>query len=539
MFNKIYLKDSNLRPHLEAPLLKEREKFVSHIAQRGYCLRYQQMVAEYLLFAVRYLGLKDEDHSPVNLSSIWEMGQAFRQARLISTRRKNFNSDVDTKYTDQMFYTVTWLKEIDMLDHLYCDSNVILNKLMVKDYYRLKYLSAPLLNERESYLKQLLTEGYCLKTTIREAAEMQLVIIEMLNLTTARPIHISEIDSAFSKWDSLNRGHHCAHSEKARKQFYNVAFAWLHHAGMLKGKSNTVYEKDKIDDYCQWLHHEKGLTSETISGRMAELYHLTEYLHKIGESVESCSPSIIDGYLSHRSNEGCNRRSIASIVTCLRDFFRYAAIRQWTITDFSNTIHGPRLFSHENIPYAPDWEVVEKLVEYYDGTDATSIRNRAIILLLVVYGLRTTEVAELRLGDIDWINDTIVINHKKRGRSLSYPLLPEVGNAIVKYLRNVRRNDWNDRHLFLTMTAPIRGINRDIIYMIVANAYKGIGASAKHVGGHSLRHACASKLINSGLSLKTVSDVLGHRSLDSTRVYTKIDLASSSVVSDMNWEGLI
>ena len=68
MLNKIYLKDSNLRPHLEAPLLKEREKFVSHIAQRGYCLRYQQMVAEYLLFAVRYLGLKDEDHSPVNPS---------------------------------------------------------------------------------------------------------------------------------------------------------------------------------------------------------------------------------------------------------------------------------------------------------------------------------------------------------------------------------------------------------------------------------------------------------------------------------------
>ena len=142
---------------------------------------------------------------------------------------------------------------------------------------------------------------------------------------------------------------------------------------------------------------------------MAELYHLTEYLHKVGESVESCSPSIIDGYLSHRSNEGCNRRSIASVVTCLRDFFRYAAIRQWTITDFSNTIHGPRLFSHENIPYAPDWDVVEKLVEYYDNTDATSIRNRAIILLLVVYGLRTTEVAELRLGDIDWINDTIVV----------------------------------------------------------------------------------------------------------------------------------
>ena len=121
MFEKIYLKDSNLRPHLDAPFLKEREDFVSRMVGRGYCVRYQQMVASYLLFAVKYLGLKDNDRSPVALMPIWEMGQAYRQKRLASKRRKNSSPDVDTKYVDQIHYTITWLKEIGMLDEQYND----------------------------------------------------------------------------------------------------------------------------------------------------------------------------------------------------------------------------------------------------------------------------------------------------------------------------------------------------------------------------------------------------------------------------------
>ena len=539
MFDKIYLKGSNLRPHLEAPLLKEREQFVSRIANRGYCLRYQQMVAEYLLYAVQHLCLKDGDCTPVGLPAIWEMGQSYHRERLASKRRKNYAPDVDTKYKDQLFFTVTWLKEIGRLDSIYSDSDNILNQLMVKDFYRLKYLCAPLLTERLSYLRMMQNSGYSLRTTIREAAEMQLVVIEMLRLTQQRPVSIPEVHAAFEKWNSISRGHHCPNSEKARQQFYNIAFNWLRFAGMLIEEGKAVHEKDRIDNYCNWLRHEKGLSEETISGRELELSHLTDYLHFIGMSIESLTPIIIDGYIGQRSKDGCSRRSIASIVTCLRDFLHYASLCQWTPYDMSSSIHGPRLFPHETLPYAPDWDTVKRLVAYYDGKSPASIRNRAILLLLAVYGLRTSEVAELKLGDINWTDDTIVINHKKRGRSMLYPLFPEVGNAIVRYIKEVRRNDWNDRHLFLTMSAPLRGVNRGDIYMIVANAYKGIGAMAKHIGGHSLRHACASRLVNYGHPLKTVSDVLGHRSLDSTRTYAKLDLTSLSVVAEMNWEGLI
>lgn len=102
MFDKIYLKDTHLRPHLEAPLLKEREQFVSRIANRGYCIRYQQMVAAYLLYSVQYLDLEDEDLTPVSLTAIWEMGQSYRTKRLTSKRKRNYSPDVKTKFQDQL-----------------------------------------------------------------------------------------------------------------------------------------------------------------------------------------------------------------------------------------------------------------------------------------------------------------------------------------------------------------------------------------------------------------------------------------------------
>ncbi len=539
MFNKIYLRDSNLRPHLEAPFLQERERFVTHLADCGYCVRFLQEVSSYLLYAVQYLGLKDNDHTPVKVISVWKMGQAYHREKLANKRRKNYSPDVNTQYKKMLFYTISCLKDIGMLDELYFDSGIILNKIIVKDYYKLKHLSAPLLAERLSYLQHMQDVGYCLKGTIREAANMQLVIIEMLNLDTLRPVHVSEIKDACSKWNSINRGHHHANSPNSKRKFLTVAFKWLRYIGLLLEESKPIYEQNRITNYSLWLHQEKGFSEHTISRRKIELTHFTEYLNSVGKNIETISPAVIDGYIEQRGKEGCNRHSIAGITTILRDFLHYAFVCQWTPCDLSCSVHGPKLFSHEMLPYAPDWDVVKKLIAYYDGEDAFSIRNHAVLLLLAVYGLRSSEVAELKFGDIDWTNDTIVINHKKNGRSQLYPLFPEVGNAIVKYIREVRRNDWNDRHIFLTMAAPIRKLSSVGIYYIVARAYKGIGVSAKHYGGHTLRHACASKLINTGSSIKSVSDVLGHRSVESTRVYTRLDLSTLSLVANMNWEGLL
>ena len=448
--------------------------------------------------------------------------------------RRFFN----TRYKDLICNAVKWLRSIDMLDNLFYDTDCILNKLTKKCFYKVKYLGSPLLIERVSFLQHMHENGYS-QTTIRDAAEMQIIVMEMLNLTSLRPITTSEMYCGLDKWDSITRGNHQAHAPKGRRSFRTIATNWLRYTGMLVEETPIVVEQGKIDTYCSWLCDEKGLAEGTISVRKAELARMTNFLLSDGKSIESLCPVDIDSYLRQRSKDGCCRYTISNIVTILRDFFHYAYICKWNSCDLSCSIHGPRVFSHERLPYAPSWDDVVKLVAYYDGTSATAIRNKAVILLLTVYGLRTSEVSDIRLGDIDWTNDTITVNHKKGGRSMHYPLYPEVGNAIVRYLKESRRNDIDDRHLFLTMVPPYHGINRNNVYQIVSTAYKKAGISAKHIGGHSLRHACASNLVNSGHSLKSVADVLGHRSIDSTRAYTKLNLTSLSLVSDMNWEGLI
>ena len=87
--------------------------------------------------------------------------------------------------------------------------------------------------------------------------------------------------------------------------------------------------------------------------------------------------------------------------------------------------------------------------------------------------------------------------------------------------------------------APYHKLSRYSIYNIVATAYKRLGIVVKHIGGHSLRHAFASHLINNGETMKSISDILGHRSMNSTKTYAKVDLIGLSTVADMEWEGLL
>lgn len=144
-------------------------------------------------------------------------------------------------------------------------------------------------------------------------------------------------------------------------------------------------------------------------------------------------------------------------------------------------------------------------------------------MLFAVYGLRASEVANLRLDSIDWERDRIVVPRSKQRRSQVYPLTPTVGQAVIRYLKKVRLRCAR-RELFLKVLAPIGPLTPSSLYRIVASRIKRLGIEALRRGPHTLRHACAGRLLSEGLSLKEIGDHLGHRSLDSTRVYAKVDL---------------
>jgi integrase len=145
-------------------------------------------------------------------------------------------------------------------------------------------------------------------------------------------------------------------------------------------------------------------------------------------------------------------------------------------------------------------------------------------MLFAIYGLRASEVAGLRLEHLDWEHDQLHVPRAKRRETQVYPLLPSVRHALIRYLRKVRRRPSDHREVFLTLRPPFQPISTSGLYHVAAHRLKALGVRTAHHGPHSLRHACAARLVDDGVSLKEIGDHLGHRSMSATRTYTKVDL---------------
>ena len=153
--------------------------------------------------------------------------------------------------------------------------------------------------------------------------------------------------------------------------------------------------------------------------------------------------------------------------------------------------------------------------------------------------MRRSEVAGLKLQDIDWKNEQIYLRRAKRSKPQVFPLSKTVGEAILRYLKEVRPRHCKLKELFIIRRSPYKALAATNIYAIVNRRLKPLNLPIKHHGPHALRHACATHLINEGFTLKEISDHLGHQELETTRIYTKVDLVNLRKVADQNWEGLL
>jgi Site-specific recombinase XerD len=521
MIETLFKNPMKAKTHLLSPRLQERESFLKVMKQKGLCLRSLQMAADYLLFAVHTLDLND-NNGIVRLEDIVSSGEFWK----------------DKKSKFYVSTVVKWLYSNKMLDLRYCDNGIVFNSFSTKCHYRLRYLTYPLYQERLVYLEYLKDNGAAF-STLREHAETQLAIIDKLNIRDKRLVTKVEIEEAILKTKTDSERNHSTISAKWIKNFKSVAHDWLQYAKMLsEDNSSFPPEADLVSRYIQWAKEAKGLANPTLEGRERELLSFVTYVHQRNLSVRNLEIYDVDEYVGYRHNCGCGRRSLATIVTTLRDFAKYAYIRG-CCKNLAPGMRSPKQFSLETLPSAPSWETVNVLVKHYGTSDVRGKRNTAIISMMAIYGMRSSEVANLKLKDIDWDKELIYLHRAKRGGLQSFPLMPEVGNLIADYLRNGRNNELGRDNLFLTLFMPYKNISKNCIYNIVSQAYGNLDVSIKHKGGHSLRHACASHLINNGSSLKEISDLLGHRLFDTTRIYAKVDINNLRSVAEINWEGVI
>jgi integrase/recombinase XerD len=256
-------------------------------------------------------------------------------------------------------------------------------------------------------------------------------------------------------------------------------------------------------------------------------------------SLQTITVSDVDSLLAEKVNEEhYARRSVRDFASSLRSFFRYAEMRGWCPVGIAASIMAPRVFQQETLPSGPTWDVVQEIVDATAGNHPIAIRDHAILMLLAVYGARSREVARLQLADIDWQRETITFTRSKIARRHSFPLRPSVGAAIIRYLKGVRPKSPHAQ-VFLTMRAPVGPLSGGAMWAVVSRQLRTRAPSLKHHGPHSLRHACATRLINQGMTLKEIGDHLGHRDIEATRIYAKVDLVRLREVAEFDLGGLL
>lgn len=272
-----------------------------------------------------------------------------------------------------------------------------------------------------------------------------------------------------------------------------------------------------LEEYVTFLQTHRGLSESTIDQRRL---HVGRFLDQLsGRSLESIEARQIDRFLlvcaAMRS-----RRSIGCVSTAIRDFMRYLHLSGQHPHDLSQQVASPRRYRFETLPRAISWEEIQALLAAVDLSTALGRRDYAILIVLVVYGLRASEAAALTVDDFDWRANVLRVRRTKGGHACEFPLHAEVGNAVISYLQH-GRPDSSDRHVFFAMTPPRRPLHKGSISGRVRHYLKQAGIQAPHWGAHTLRHSYALQLLRSGFSLSAIGGLLGHRNPESTFIYTK------------------
>ncbi|MBK5936094.1 hypothetical protein CCR81_04630 [Halorhodospira halophila] len=286
--------------------------------------------------------------------------------------------------------------------------------------------------------------------------------------------------------------------------------------------------------YDAYMTNVAGLGETTRRYRRREAGDLLNALVGEGQTgLWSLSPSEVRDYMRKRV-ERLKPSSAGVMSGAIRSFLRYGHLYGHCGPELARAVPGAASSRMRRLPRAFDAEVLRQLLASFDRTRATGQRDYAMCRVLMDLGIRTDDAARLQLDDIDWRRGTIRVPAGKSGRANTLPLPSVTGEAVAAYLYD-GRPPTHSRALFVhhrsrsgypvtaaTVRAAIRG------------AFRRIGLPGSRSQVHRLRHSVATQLLEAGTPLKSIADVLGHLSYDTTARYFSVDVARLREVA-MPW----
>lgn len=391
-----------------------------------------------------------------------------------------------------------------------------------------RHRKGPFAEERERYLLHFAALGATSLTLQQRASQILCVAADMLpsDRGGVSPERLLEIV----------RAHRPAPSPGTIPMRLHAARPWLKFLGWWNPVVRPVALAEVLDELERWMRDERGFTPCTIQQWRYRTGNFLNWLTGSGRELVSLTPEGIDAYFLTHGSERWSRVSARHIGVMLRVFLRHAASRGHCDPRLADSILTPRRYALDTLPYAMAWDDVRRLIASVNGTDEADLRDRAILLLLATYGLRRGEVVALCLEHVDLASGTLRVDRLKRSQPQVYPLVAPVANAIRDYL-DVRPRSPH-LQMFLGSRAPRAPLPSSAIYGLVNKRIAPMKLKLAHHGPHALRHACATRLLAEGMTLKEIGDHLGHRSATSTAVYTKVDLAALRSIAEFDLGGL-
>jgi integrase/recombinase XerD len=289
--------------------------------------------------------------------------------------------------------------------------------------------------------------------------------------------------------------------------------------------------------FFEHLRAERGLSPTTVAAYALQLARFEQYVVGRRLTADALSPLVLDGFLAERRVH-VSARSLGSTCAALRTFLRYLFRERTVRHDLSVTVDGPRTYHLSEIPRAISAADVERTLAVVDRRSIVGRRDYAMLMLLVVYGLRAREVAALTLDDVDWRASVLHVRGRKAGHAGAYPLAPEIGEAVLEYLRH-GRPETTDRRIFFHITAPRAAITYRVVSYRAKVYLRKAGITVSRPGSHTLRHSCAQRLVDAEFSLKVIGDFLGHRHAASTRIYSKVAIEALREVALGDGEAIL
>ena len=274
---------------------------------------------------------------------------------------------------------------------------------------------------------------------------------------------------------------------------------------------------DLVNTFLSYLRAERGAGENTLANYENDVRKFSAWLEK---PILEATRIDLQKYLSYSLKQGISARNVARRLSCLRHFYRFLIDEEEIAADPTRNLPAPK--GWKTVPKPLSLADLESMVSSL-GSSWIDIRDKAILLTFFASGLRESELAALKVQDLDLDTGAAKVWDGKGGKDGIVPLSTRAIAALREYLANVRPKLANrDSEPYVFLGRRGRGLTRQQIYYRVRDIAKA--ALGKRISPHFLRHGFATALMEGGADIRDVQVLMRHSSVDTTAIYVHIDL---------------